>query len=612
MATANKTSKRRIVIAVLLTVAYSSAFAAAYILQGYKPEYAIALIAGIMMVNVVYSALYFVNEFRYDRVLGGRASLSEANKIQYRRHFFAWYWVVFVNVTQLFVFSFLFQYLYQWKGEAFFAHEFNNLNYFDWLLYTMDCVFKSVLDIPEIFGWHLRNIRAIHWQSQIVIAVVRLLIYTLLVAALLRQWKRWLMMKETIAAMSTAPQMAGRRLVRIGEDALSFVDHAMLKPEIFNPEPSEIDRLQRDEHSEPLLQMLLRNLTVGNPNERENAAILIGLLALEDRSSHPYFWELIGAAKSEESASVRREMVRTLGKLKDERAFFSIRQFLRDNEPEVRLQAARAIGKMGDVRGVSALSESLTDPAKEVRVASARALGRIGQKSACPALQEALKDPEAAVRVEATFSLAHLFEPSIGEQLLSLLDNDDPKIRRKAIECIKKVHPEGVENTLSALLQDEEAFVRLAATEVLGQLKPDLACHTILATNEQDPVVLRAQVAILRENNEERFQPFFVRASRHSDAFVRERALTALGEFNDDETVRELLKVMKNSDIDDAMHAIRSLGNTRNGNAYNPLYEVALNDKAPEHLRRQACRSLAWIDPERAKKDLSGVKVTNH
>ena len=606
MATANPSSKRLFWITLLFAILYATAFTVAFTLRGYAQS----IILGLMIFNILYSVLYFINEFRYDRVLSGRASITETEKIQRRRKFFTWYWVVLVNIAQIFVFAFLFQALH---SEDYFRYAFGNkLNYFDWVLFSIDCVFKSVLDIPEIFGWHLRNIEAIHWISQSFVAVVRLLIYSLLVAALLRQWKRWMLLKETIAAMNTAPQMAGRRLVRMGEDALQFVDDTMLKPQVFNPEPEETDRLQRDEHSEPLLQMLLRNLSAGNANEKENSAVLIGLLALEDQSSHPYFGELVSAAKSETEPSVRREIVRTLGKLEDQRTFFAIRRFLQDTDAEVRYLAARALGKVEDSRGIHALALALKEEQEnKVKIGVIRALGRIGHKSARSTLLEAMNDPETEVQVEAVFSLAHLFEESIAPRLLQLLEHNDGKVRRKAVECIQKVQPPGVEQTLFPLLQDEEAFVRLAATEVLGELNPKLACDAILQANEQEPLVLRAQVAILREYKEDRFEPFFVQCTLHEDGFVRERAIAALGAFNSDATVEELVKVMNNSYIDDTMHAIRALGNTRNPNAYSHLYDVASNPKTPEHLRRQAQRSLQMIDPQRAKNDMATMKVTN-
>ncbi|TNE48753.1 MAG: hypothetical protein EP343_15195 [Deltaproteobacteria bacterium] len=611
MAALNKGSGKRIVWTVLLVVLYASAFATAAYLNGYRTEYAIGLISTVLALNMLYSLLYFVNEFRYDRMLSGRASLVESAKIQARRKYLTWFWVVLVNVSQLFVFTFLFQYLYTLKGDDYFHYNASTLTYWDWLLYTFDCVFRSFMDIPEIFGWSLRKITPIALGSQTAVAVVRLLIYTLLVAALLRQWRRWLLLRENIAAMNVAPQMAGRRLVRMGDDVLEFLDDAMLKSRIFEPEPNEIDRLQRDEHSEPLLQMLLRNLSVGNTCERENAAILLGLLALEDQSSHPYVMELVEALEAEKSPAVRTEIVRTLGKLAEERAFRAIRGAMTDPEAAVRVQAARALGKVQDERSIQTLTQAINDESVDVRVAAVRALGRIGHRSARNVLYQALQDANSDVSVEAVFSLAHLFEPTIGVQLLHLLESDEPKVRRKAAECIKKVRPEGVEDTLCSLLHDDEAFVRLAATEVLGQLRPDMACENILRNQDTDPVVMRAQVAILREHNEERYLSYFADAVKHSDAFVRERAIGAIGEYHSDAAVATLLEVLKKGDLDDAMHAIRALGMTQNPKAYEPLLELVRLPKTPEHLRRQAGRSLRNLDPARAGQDLGQLKVTN-
>lgn len=123
-------------------------------------------------------------------------------------------------------------------------------------------------------------------------------------------------------------------------------------------------------------------------------------------------------ALSSDDPVVRREALRSIGKLKD-RAPLDARavvpllvRSMADPDPGVRTVAATYLGivHQGGAAAVAALIEGLKDPAVEVRRAAATALGEFGAEAApaLPALRKAAADPDEEVAREAGRSLVKL------------------------------------------------------------------------------------------------------------------------------------------------------------------------------------------------------------
>ena len=123
-------------------------------------------------------------------------------------------------------------------------------------------------------------------------------------------------------------------------------------------------------------------------------------------------------ALSSEDSVVRREALRSIGKLK-ERAPLDARAVLPllidrggDSDPGVRTVAATYLGIIheGGADAVGALVDALKDPEPDVRRAAATALGSFGADAtpAVPALRKAASDPDPEVAREAAVTLVKL------------------------------------------------------------------------------------------------------------------------------------------------------------------------------------------------------------
>jgi HEAT repeat protein len=129
------------------------------------------------------------------------------------------------------------------------------------------------------------------------------------------------------------------------------------------------------------------------------------------------FAPLAAAARSDDPV-VRREALRSIGKLRD-RAPLDARAVmpllldgLADQDAGVRVVAATYLGILGDEAdaAVPALIGALRDEASAVRAAAATALGSFGEEGAdaIPALRRAAKDRDEDVSREAGLALVQL------------------------------------------------------------------------------------------------------------------------------------------------------------------------------------------------------------
>jgi HEAT repeat protein len=205
---------------------------------------------------------------------------------------------------------------------------------------------------------------------------------------------------------------------------------------------------------------------------------------------------LIGALK-DRFATVRRDAVKTLGKIADPRAAEALCAALADKDirwpaaeslirigppavpwvvaalkhdsPSVREAAAHVLGDVGDAQGEAALLHALKDRAKEVRHAAAEALGRLRGDGSVDPLAAALRDGDESVRTAALAALVDIGARSV-PALIGVLKDDDTRLRELALSGLVRLGEPAV-LPLVAVLKEGGPDVRLCAAEALGLLR---------------------------------------------------------------------------------------------------------------------------------------------
>ena len=118
----------------------------------------------------------------------------------------------------------------------------------------------------------------------------------------------------------------------------------------------------------------------------------------------------LALALTDEEGAVRCEALKSLGKLKGEKACDMALPFLKDRDWQVRYTAVTSLGEIGHNNALSALVElMLGEDDEEIRAWAAWSLGEIGDKRAIEPLRQAYKTAPTEVMKKARDSLEEIF-----------------------------------------------------------------------------------------------------------------------------------------------------------------------------------------------------------
>jgi len=225
----------------------------------------------------------------------------------------------------------------------------------------------------------------------------------------------------------------------------------------------------------------------------------------------PALAELVDA----ENPRLRREAMRLLVYLKDERAVIPLRTTLKDDDANVRLTALRSLATLRDIDG---LLETLNHDDAQMRREAVRALKHLGDARTVQALCDKLKDTDKEVRKEARLALESLRDERAIESLMEHLEtaeNETESIaaayvlgafgKPQAMEVVApllyrpnatapiahvlgELHHRGAVEVLVEFLNDGSANVRFEVAEALGRLRATEAVDDVRNLMENDPV----------------------------------------------------------------------------------------------------------------------------
>jgi HEAT repeat protein len=232
--------------------------------------------------------------------------------------------------------------------------------------------------------------------------------------------------------------------------------------------------------AETPLRELLRD---PDPAVRKEAALSLGRLGWEPddalKRANLLFlrgeWgELVRLKKSAVSVligglddpnpAVRRNVVRTLGKIQDPKTFSRIIGVVDDPELDVRISAIEALGEMGDPRSTPLLVGLLGNSLPQIRMEAAWALDRIGwvpdddsQRVASLIAKEQWNEILKLGRYAIPF-------------LISALEEDHSGVRTGAVETLRKLG-KPAHQALSKAAASQDATRAKAAATALGIMK---------------------------------------------------------------------------------------------------------------------------------------------
>jgi HEAT repeat protein len=151
-----------------------------------------------------------------------------------------------------------------------------------------------------------------------------------------------------------------------------------------------------------------------------------------------HIWQLPNLiALGDDDASAREKAILALEKSVDKRVTQPLFAMLRDADLRVRRRAARALKALGESDDVSLIA-MLRDEDRKTRRDAALALARIGGKLSLDSLIIALHDERRYVRETALEALAKLGNPAV-ETLANALVSHDPELSLGAVQALRRI-----------------------------------------------------------------------------------------------------------------------------------------------------------------------------
>ena len=229
------------------------------------------------------------------------------------------------------------------------------------------------------------------------------------------------------------------------DDLLTLLDAVQVEDEVVQ---LNVLILLRKIHDAQALPYIAPFFDSENPALREAAVVTLRYLNQVVR------FEPALALASDDSESVRRATMLTLGHLSDEAVVPTLCDALTtDDDWQVRRNAAQALELQKPQTAIPALVSALEDDHWQVRKFTTRALQQVADDTAIPSLVKALSDEYSDVRRDAAIALGNLGNPGVLSALKQTLDDPDRDVQIFSERAIQKIQDQ---------LAETNAYSRLA------------------------------------------------------------------------------------------------------------------------------------------------------
>ncbi len=179
------------------------------------------------------------------------------------------------------------------------------------------------------------------------------------------------------------------------------------------------------------MQQLVRELTRGDDERAERAALALGMCSCE---AVDYLRAILSSAEPDQ----RWWAARSLSLFRCDAAHQLLIELLADPDADVRACAAFSLGEARAEKAVEALAQHLNDSSVYVSAMAADALARIGQASTL-VLIDRLKNGTSLERVRASKALLAILDSRSIPALIAALDDESPVVEHYAAEALTRL-----------------------------------------------------------------------------------------------------------------------------------------------------------------------------
>jgi HEAT repeat protein len=299
--------------------------------------------------------------------------------------------------------------------------------------------------------------------------------------------------------------------------------------------------------------------------------------------------ELI-AELSDPTMSIRRAAIAKIMRRRSKRgqAFESLTRLLNDSDASVRKAVVKALGKLGDQRALPYLACMLNDRISQVRVLAVQALEKLSGAQATPHLIVGLSDRTMSVRVAALEALIRLHGAQATPYLLTALTDQAEPVRLRALAALNNVQGPQAVLSLQGALTNQAELVRVAALETLVRLNGAQEIpHLLAALADRARPVRVLAIRLLGQIGQSHSEviPDLLALTADADKSIREAAFTALWSLPDPRSFNSMLQALHDEESSVRVSAVRALGTHGDRCAVEPLSEIGSDPDAQVRLR---------------------------
>lgn len=129
-----------------------------------------------------------------------------------------------------------------------------------------------------------------------------------------------------------------------------------------------------------------------------------------------------------------------MGEFDCQESFVFLERALKDREPQVREEALKSLGRIKGERACDIAQKSLTDEDYRVRLAAVTSLGEIGRSEAIDALVDVMfGGDEEEIRAWAAWSLGEIGDPRAVEPLMKAYKTCPMEVMKKAKDSLVEI-----------------------------------------------------------------------------------------------------------------------------------------------------------------------------
>ncbi len=353
-----------------------------------------------------------------------------------------------------------------------------------------------------------------------------------------------------------------------------------------------------------VVEILVAALAHSNPRVRYAVAEILGEVPHATVAA-----ALIERLQQEQAAPIVAELLRSLAKLREEKAAEPISRLLGHGNETIRVEAVRALERIPFPNPNELLAAAVRDPQPRVRGGAAVVLGRVGDRNSVPALLELLGDCDAAVRAEAARALGLLRASEAVARLVDAFHDFAPEVQIAAARALGQIGVPDCLETLVRGLENASAELGDAIAWALGQIQwqdPDRVIDVLF--QGADRTSRLGVIDVLGQLGHDTGRELVRAMLGDGDAEVVCKSVHVLGDLQDREAVPDLLELLRSPAEAVRLEVLDALARIQDGGAL-PAIRAAVFDPS-EAVRGRAVLVLAALRDLASADVMRGVLVS--